>query len=210
MNPRRFEGQEFLGSFEAVFMAYEPNQKEDIIAELKRIGEDMQMPDPERYNRLIITGKTFSEGYAAEIIDGDKPKKSKRIMILILAGLLSLFVLIPTLNLINLNISRILERSDEIGVRKAFGATASHILTQFVFENVILTFIGGFIGLGLAILALNIFNSSKALGDVVLHFNMNVFLWSLLICLIFGILSGVIPAFRMSRMNIINALKNVR
>lgn len=207
MNPRRFEGQDFLGSFEAVFMAYEPNQKEDVIAELKRIGEDMQMPNPESYNRLIITGKTFSEGFAAEIIDGDKPKKSKRIMILILTGLLSLFVLIPTLNLINLNISRILERSDEIGVRKAFGATASHILTQFVFENVILTFIGGIIGLGLALLALSIFNTSKALGDIVLNFNINVFLWSLLICLIFGVLSGIIPAFRMSRMNIINALK---
>ncbi|MEL6941408.1 MAG: FtsX-like permease family protein, partial [Bacteroidota bacterium] len=147
---------------------------------------------------------------AGGILDNDKPKKSKRTMILILVGLLSLFVLIPTLNLINLNISRILERSDEIGVRKAFGATARHILTQFVFENVILTFIGGIIGLILALVALNIFNSSKTLGDVVLHFNLNVFLWSLLICLIFGILSGIIPAFRMSRMNIINALKNVR
>ncbi|MEM8523538.1 MAG: FtsX-like permease family protein [Bacteroidota bacterium] len=207
MNPRRFEGQDFLGSFEAVFMTYQANQKEEVIAELKRIGEDMQMPNPEEYNRLIIKGKTFSEGYASEILEQDEPKKSKRIMILILAGLLSLFVLIPTLNLINLNISRILERSDEIGVRKAFGATSRHILTQFVFENIILTFIGGIIGLGLALLALNIFNRSKALGDVVLHFNFNVFLWSLFICLLFGILSGVIPAFRMSRMNIINALK---
>ncbi|MEL6943512.1 MAG: ABC transporter permease, partial [Bacteroidota bacterium] len=69
MNPRRFEGQDFLGSFEAVFLAYEPNQKQDIIAELKRIGEDMQMPDPEQYNRLIITGKTFVEGYAGGILD---------------------------------------------------------------------------------------------------------------------------------------------
>jgi len=207
INPRRLEGQDMLGPFEAVFMAYQPNQKEDIIAELKHIADNMQMPNPERYNRLILTGKTFTEGFASDLLEQDKPKKSKRTMILILGGLLSLFVLIPTLNLINLNISRILERSDEIGVRKAFGATARHILTQFVFENVILTFIGGTIGLALGLLALSIFNKSQVLGDVILHFNMNVFLYSLFICLIFGILSGIIPAFRMSRMNIINALK---
>ncbi|MEM9884566.1 MAG: FtsX-like permease family protein [Bacteroidota bacterium] len=211
MNPRRFEGQDFLGPFESVFLAYEANQKEDIIAELERIGDDMPMPKPEEYNVLIITGKTFEQGYATEIIGYDEePKKAKRLMILILSGLLALFILIPTLNLINLNISRILERSDEIGVRKAFGATAKHILTQFVFENVILTLIGGAIGLVFALIALRIFNSSKALGDVVLHFDTTVFLYSLLICLIFGVLSGIIPAFRMSRMNIISALKNAK
>ncbi|MEO0338783.1 MAG: FtsX-like permease family protein, partial [Bacteroidota bacterium] len=89
----------------------------------------------------------------------------------------------------------------------AFGAHSSTILFQFVFENVILTFLGGIIGLVLAIVLLNIINSSNALGEISLGFNVRVFIYSFLICLTFGILSGIIPAYRMSRLHISNALK---
>ena len=50
-----------------------------------------------------------------------------------------MFVLLPTVNLVNINVSRILERASEIGVRKAFGASRRTLVAQFVVENVILT-----------------------------------------------------------------------
>lgn len=49
--------------------------------------------------------------------------------------------------------------------------------------------------------------SGKALGDVVFHFNWKVFLISVLITVVFGVISGIIPAFRMSRLHVIQALK---
>ena len=50
----------------------------------------------------------------------------------ILAVFTLLFMLLPTLNLVNINISRIMERSSEIGVRKAFGASSGTLVYQFI------------------------------------------------------------------------------
>ena len=44
-------------------------------------------------------------------------------------------MLLPTVNLVNINLSRILERASEIGVRKAFGASSRTLVGQFVVEN---------------------------------------------------------------------------
>ena len=62
-------------------------------------------------------------------------------------------MLLPAVNLVNLNASRIMERASEIGVRKAFGASSRTLVGQFVVENVVLTLIGaalGFVGRGAA------------------------------------------------------------
>ena len=45
-------------------------------------------------------------------------------------------MLLPAVNLVNLNVSRIMERASEIGVRKAFGASSRALVGQFVVENV--------------------------------------------------------------------------
>lgn len=198
---------ELLGQFEAVFVAMDANGKQIIRDDLKRIGEQYLMPKPEEYNELKIDNATFNEGYADSIIDEDTPQISLSYAKWILFFLLGLFILLPTLNLININISRILERSSEIGVRKSFGADSSQILLQFVFENIILTFLGGLIGLLFALLAIYLINDSQVLPNTLLRFNGKVFFYSLFICLGFGILSGVIPAYRMSKLSIADSLK---
>ncbi|MBV6655659.1 MAG: FtsX-like permease family protein, partial [Mameliella sp.] len=99
------------------------------------------------------------------------------------------------------------ERSAEIGVRKAFGAHSGSILSQLVFENIVLTFLGGILGWVLALGMIYLVNDSQVLGDTQLQFNTAVFLYSLLICLVFGILSGLLPAYRMSKLQIVNAIK---
>ena len=113
----------------------------------------------------------------------------------VLFSLLAFFILLPTLNLINLNVSRIMDRSSEIGVRKAFGAHQGNILTQFVVENIVQTLIGGLIGLGLALLVINAINTGGALGDSTLRLSPKFFIYSFVITLIFGILSGLLPAY---------------
>ncbi len=118
-----------------------------------------------------------------------------------------LFMMLPTLNLININTSRIMERASEIGIRKAFGASTSTLTVQFIIENIILTFIGGAIGLIIAFVALNIIESSGIIPHAELNINYKVFLAAIALCLIFGFLSGVLPAFRMSRLQVVQAIK---
>ena len=64
-------------------------------------------------------------------------------LVLVLSGLALAFMALPALNLVNLSVSRALERAGEIGVRRAFGASRAALVGQFVLENVILTLIGG-------------------------------------------------------------------
>ena len=71
-------------------------------------------------------------------------------------------MLLPAVNLMNLNTSRILERASEIGVRKAFGASSSPLVGQFIVENVVLTLVGAAVGFVLAGVAAQAINASGA------------------------------------------------
>ncbi|MBU0983886.1 MAG: ABC transporter permease [candidate division Zixibacteria bacterium] len=127
--------------------------------------------------------------------------------IVVLITLMLLFMLFPAINLINMNSSRIIERSSEIGVRKAFGASSKTLVMQFLVENVILTLIGGAIAFVAALVVLQVVTDAHIIPFGQFHINFRVFSAALVISLIFGLLSGVIPAYRMSRLHPVRALK---
>lgn len=116
-------------------------------------------------------------------------------------------MLLPAINLVNVNVSRIMERSSEIGVRKAFGASSSVLALQFVVENVILTLLGGVLSVILSQLILSAINSSDLIPNTLLSINYRVLLYGFGACIFFGLLSGVYPAWRMSRLEVVDALK---
>jgi len=183
--------------------------KEEIDERAKTIPLD-HPSKPEGYNEVVLFAKTYDEMIAQGIYYDRDEEKSYNIMKWVLFSLLAFFILLPTLNLINLNVSRIMDRSSEIGVRKAFGAHQGNILTQFVVENIVQTLLGGLIGLGLAILVINAINTGGALGDSTLRLSPKFFIYSFIITIIFGVLSGLLPAYRMSKLQIVNALKSNR
>lgn len=122
------------------------------------------------------------------------------------AGML-LFMLLPVINLININISRILDRASEIGVRKSFGASSWHLCRQFIFENLVVTAIGGLIGFLLSMLALSLLASTGLLRGEEFSFTYRVFGLGLLYILVFSLLSSAYPAWKMSRLDPVHALK---
>ena len=198
----------YFGGFAMVFQA-KPNvglkkAKGEIENRAMTIDQNLN-PD---YNKVEVYPASYTELYAKMIYYEQDEEESLRIMKRILFGLLSLFILLPILNLINLNVSRIMDRSSEIGVRKAFGATQKDILTQFVFENIIQTLLGGVIGFILVLIAIYFLNQGKYLGSMQLGVDYKFYIYSILICLIFGILSGILPAWKMSKTHIVNALKS--
>jgi putative ABC transport system permease protein len=118
-----------------------------------------------------------------------------------------LFMLLPTLNLVNINLSRILDRASEIGVRKAFGASSRTLVGQFVVEYLVLTLLGALLGLLLAVPVLAALNESGLLPYARLGLNFRVFLYGLALAVFFGVLSGVYPAWRMSKLHPVQALR---
>ena len=128
-------------------------------------------------------------------------------MLAAIAVAMLFFMLLPALNLVNLNTGRIMERSSEIGVRKAFGASSSQLVIQFVLENVSLCLVGGLLGLIFAKGVLVWLEHSGLIPYLKVDINLDVFFCGLLITLVFGLLSGVLPAWKMSRVHPVLALK---
>ena len=198
-----------FGSYMAMFLGDKSSDVELIKSDIKFINSNTEVPAIAQndYDIIEFLPYGFHEAYAGQILDLDDPEESLKWMKYIMFSLMGFLILLPTLNLINLNVSRIMERSSEIGVRKAFGADRNTILIQFVVENIVQTFIGGLIGLGMAMLFIYLINDTKLMGDVILKLNFRFFFYSLLICLIFGLVSGLLPAYRMSKMHVVSALK---
>lgn len=196
------------GGFVAVFKASSAAERSSVIDQLAFYAEQFKMPPGSEFERLSLPGKTFLQDFAMDIVGyDDNPERAVWIMFGPLVILLLLFLMLPLLNLVNLNISRVFERRSEIAVRKAFGADSRDILYQFILENIVMTLIGGILGLVLAAVLIWYINDNDLLGITRLAFSPKVFLYFLGLTLLFGLLSGLLPAYRMSRTNIANSLR---
>lgn len=122
-------------------------------------------------------------------------------------SMILIFMILPAVNLINLNVSRIRERSSEIGVRKTFGATTWTMLGQLIVENILFTLIGGVFGFIFSYLVLGIARNSGFFQYAEFAFNFRVFLFGILLTLIFALFSGIYPAWRMARLHPVYALR---
>lgn len=106
--------------------------------------------------------------------------------------------------LMNIMLVSVNERTREIGVRKAMGATSAIIKQQFLFEAIVIGQLGGVGGIVLGIFAGNLTSIGMKTSFIV------PWLWMLLgvaVCFVVSILSGYIPAVRASRLDPIEALR---
>ncbi|HYC90229.1 MAG TPA: ABC transporter permease [Thermoanaerobaculia bacterium] len=163
--------------------------------------------DPKNFNRVISGLDTGFEAAARNIVGNQVEKDRAAILRIVLAVMTLLFILLPVMNLVSINLSRIMERASEIGVRKAFGASSRTLIGQFVVENVVLTAIGGTIGFILSIFVLKALSSTELVPYLEFDVNLRIFGYGMLLAVAFGIISGVYPAWRMSRMHPVNALR---
>lgn len=165
--------------------------------------------DDKGFDCVIAHAETLFDTAARVVTTGgnaDVEAPGRRLWF-VLVALALLFMLLPAVNLVNLNVSRIMERASEIGVRKSFGASSRVLVGQFLVENVALTLIGGAIGLVLSIRLLWLVNGSGLILYADLRLNYRIFLAGLGFAVFFGTMSGVYPAWRMSRLNPVQALK---
>jgi putative ABC transport system permease protein len=201
--------EQVMGGFMGLIMAETPEQIPAMKSEFNKRLAAYKHPDPKKWPVVIATANTKFEQIARSFDnDLNAPPKTKELTLGIIVTMV-LFMLLPTINLINLSISRILERASEIGVRKSFGARSSHLISQFMLENIILTCIGGVIGFALALLAMYFISLSGLVPFHSFEINFRVLAAAVSVILFFGVLSGVYPAWKMSRMTPINALKGV-
>ncbi len=199
----------YLGSCVAILLAPSVAAVPAMQREFGQVAR--QIPVPKENGRefkqvRVYAGSLLSTTVRDEFGD-DGPDDGVAKLLGAVAGLALLFMLLPALNLVNINVSRILDRSSEIGVRKAFGATANVLIGQFLVENLVLTAVGGALGLGLAAGVLHLLNGSGLIAYTQFGLNGRVFGAGLGAVFFFGVLSGVYPAYKMSKLPAMQALK---
>lgn len=205
--------RELMGGFSAIYLAHSetdlPRLREEFRSRMKRVelpkGYDRMVAGPETHIERVAS--FLQESPIGRLTTAEDGSVSLPGFWFGVGTLALLFMLLPTVNLVNLSVSRILERASEIGVRKAFGASSRTLVGQFVIENVTLTLVGGLLGLVLSYIALEALSGTGLLAYAHFTLNPRVFLYGLALAAFFGVLSGTYPAWRMSRLHPVEALK---
>ena len=151
------------------------------------------------------TYQTFAVTYGDEI---SHPASSLlNIVSGILTAVAAISLVVGGIGVMNIMLVSVTERTHEIGIRKAVGASSFNILIQFLLESLILSFLGGVLGLILGyVLALVI----SALTSFAPFISWQIFLITFSVTVIVGIVFGIYPALKAALHNPIESLKHYR
>ena len=199
---------QLTGPFVALILARDAADLPRIQRQVETIANGVVHDDPKQWKTIRFLADSKLDLIARMSIGSTEHADSGAgILLAIIGTAMLVFMLLPALNLVNLNTGRILERRAEIGVRKAFGATSSQLALQLVVENVLLCLAGGLLAFGASAAVLAWLESAALIPYLQVELNLAVFGWGMLIATVFGLVSGVLPAWKMSRLDPVHALK---
>ncbi|MDX8291293.1 ABC transporter permease [Metabacillus indicus] len=127
-----------------------------------------------------------------------------RIMTLIIGSIAGISLFVGGIGVMNIMLVSVTERTREIGIRKALGATKRQILTQFLIESITLTLIGGIIGILLGAGGASLVSVFAGWPSLV---SWQVVLGGLAFSMVIGIIFGMLPANKAARLDPIDSLR---
>ncbi|MFV0398505.1 MAG: ABC transporter permease [Bacteroidales bacterium] len=214
-----------LGDFSCLILAKSTNDFDAIKKEVNQAINQFAIGLKDRKISLLGQPNTHLEQLTKLYSNQEADLKGT---IIRYGAILLILLLVPAINLSGFTITRMRRRTAEIGIRKTFGATRKDIVSQMIYENLIVTLIGGVIGITAGYFVFNLVahwylgntlavqtgrlsapnpmtteNISFIFQSV---FNPLTLLYIFLFCLLLNMLSATIPSWIISRKTIINAL----
>jgi len=165
--------------------------KDETITALRRIRS---LRPWERNNFSLITSDMMREIYG-------KITGAATLVVLLIAGV---SLVVAGIGIMNVMFVSVKERTKEIGIRKACGASSWNILIQFAIEAIMLSTLGGILGMG--VVAALVMTVGK-LAPFNITFPPGLVLIGLIFSMLVGVVFGIIPAIRASKQNVVDALR---
>jgi putative ABC transport system permease protein len=172
-------------------------------ADLNRIARRLAAAYPDVDKDEGITVQTFHQRYNGGPI---------RTVFLLMLAAVGFVLLIACANVANMMLSRALGRQRELSIRAAMGASRWRMIRQLLVESMLVSVLGGLLGLAFAALGVRWFDlATQDVGKpywVQFRMDYTVFGYFAALCVLSGLLFGLAPAFRSSRVDLNNALKD--
>lgn len=129
---------------------------------------------------------------------------TQRVFNWVMSAVAAISLLVGGIGIMNIMLATVLERTQEIGLRRAIGATKADITRQFLIETVMITFVGGLLGIVFGV-ALSIVIATLANWEVA--FSFSAIIVAVLMCSITGLAFGIYPAKQAAELDPIQALQ---
>ena len=125
---------------------------------------------------------------------------------MLLGGIAAISLIVGGIGIMNIMLVTVTERTREIGIRKAIGASRGTILSQFLMEAVVLCMLGCALGIFLSWAILQLVSTVVASLEMTFTLDMGVVLLSVVFCFLIGVVFGLYPANKAAKMKPIDAL----
>lgn len=216
-NTAKYSWSDYMGSLSAIILAKDPSDfpaiREEYEQLFAKLGDEAKVKGWEFIQReRPYTQEVHAETPWANMgPDMESVRRSRFITYLIP-------LIVPAVNLSSMTHSRLQRRREEIGVRRAFGATRASIISDIFIENLLITVVAGLLGLILSLLFALIWGgtlftpgygsaSLTSTGITIgMLFHWSTFAWAMLFCFLLNLLSAGLPSWQASRVNIVNSI----
>lgn len=124
----------------------------------------------------------------------------------LLAGIASISLIVGGIGIMNIMLVSVIERTHEIGIRKAIGAKNTDIVVQFLTEAIVISLIGGLFGIFLSLGVVDVLD--ELVSDISFSISWKIGLLAISFSAIVGIIFGIYPAQKAAKLKPIEALRN--
>ena len=215
-----FQHNELFGDYGVVLMASSPDDVPAMREEALRLNNALNRELAASGCNRIDCGAPYGQLELSLVHGSNNPPATDQYYLMKYI-LFVIFLIVPAINLSGMTQSRLRSRRHEIGVRRAFGATRLGLLLSLLRENLLVTLLGGMIGLVLSIVFVSLLAdllfevdtwqgvSSPLVVTWGMLFRWATFGWALLFCFVLNLLSAGRPAWRASRINPVEAINQI-